>query len=63
MTAKSRRIEICPKCLDLRIRDINFAAGPGDLTTIFTMPATCPDRETCENEMEWPVGTDGKRVR
>jgi hypothetical protein len=52
MTAKSRRIDICSRCLDMRIRTADFDAR--DMTVI--LPQSCVDRKACEREMLKPFG-------
>ena len=53
MTAKSRRIDICPRCLDMRIRTADFDAR--DMTVV--LPQSCVDREMCQDEMLKPFGS------
>jgi hypothetical protein len=53
MTAKSRRIDICPRCLDMRIRTADFDMQ--EMTVI--LPRSCTGREACEQEMLKPFGS------
>jgi hypothetical protein len=53
MSEKSRRIDLCSVCLDLRIRDADFEAN--ELTV--HLPTSCQFKEACRLEMRYPFGT------
>ncbi len=53
MTAQSRRDEICPICLDRRLRVLDFKT----MQATVTLPRDCQGVAFCEREMRKPFDT------